>query len=231
MQSRLTILVIAFVPIALAAQNGPQPPTELPTTAVARLASSLAAARTHPTHIWRDMQARNSDETVNAYIEIPRGDRRKWEYEMRINGRALDRVMPEDVGGYPINYGYVPQTISYDGDPFDVLVLGPALPGGRAVRGIPVGLLRMEDEKGLDSKVVLSPVDDAGRPTHALTAGEQRQVGDYFRRYKQHEPGKFSKVAGWGNAADGLAFVSIAHTFFRECRQRVDRPCRVVRPR
>ena len=49
---------------------------------------------------------------------------------MRANARAIDRMMPVDVGGYPVNYGFVPQTISYDGDPFDVLVLGPPLAGG-----------------------------------------------------------------------------------------------------
>ena len=101
---------------------------------------------------------------MNAYIEIARGDRQKWELDMRANERAIDRVIPESVGGYPVNYGFVPQTVSYDGDPFDVLVLGPPITGGETVRGIIVGLMYMEDEKGLDSKVVLS----RGRPTGGL---------------------------------------------------------------
>ena len=67
---------------------------------------------THDT-IWRDTPPTNADGTVNAYIEIARGDRRKWEFDMRANARAIDRMMPEEVGGYPVNYGFVPQTVSY----------------------------------------------------------------------------------------------------------------------
>ena len=55
---------------------------------------------------------------------------------MQSNERAIDRLIAPKVGGYPVNYGFVPQTISYDGDPFDILVLGPPLAGGSLVRGI-----------------------------------------------------------------------------------------------
>jgi hypothetical protein len=70
------------------------------------------------------------------------------EFDIGANLLTLDRVIPEDVDGYPVNYGFVPQTISYDGDPFDALALGPALPGGTLVDGVVVGVLLMEDEKG-----------------------------------------------------------------------------------
>lgn len=155
---------------------------------------------------------------MNAYVEIPRGDRRKWEFDMRRNARAIDRVMPVEIGGYPVNYGFVPQTVSHDGDPFDALVLGPPLPGGRLVRGLIVGLMFMEDEKGLDSKVVLSVPDRDGRPTHQLTAATQELIAGYFRRYKAHEPGAFSHVPGWGSVEQGLAHVTATHDFFLKCR-------------
>ena len=116
---------------------------------------------------------------------------------MKANARAIDRVMPPEIGGYPVNYGFVPQTVSYDGDPFDVLVLGPALPGGKLVPGVIVGVMFMEDEKGLDSKVVTSPVDASGRPRYSLSPADRKRIGGYFARYKLHEPGKFSKVPGW----------------------------------
>jgi inorganic pyrophosphatase len=137
---------------------------------------------------------------------------------MRANTRAIDRVMPPEIGGYPVNYGFVPQTISYDGDPFDVLVLGPSIEGGLLVRGAIVGLMQMEDEKGLDSKVVVSPLGADGRPRYTLDQAERERIGSYFRRYKLHEPGKFSKVPGWGSAADGRAFVDTTHAFFNRCR-------------
>jgi len=130
------------------------------------------------------------------------------------------RVMSKQVGGYPVNYGFVPQTVSYDGDPFDVLVLGPALPGGEIVRGVIVGVMSMEDEKGLDFKVVLSPVATDGRAMDDLTPQIRNEIADDFRRYKRYkqgEPGTFSKVPGWGTVAEGRDLVTTTHAFFREC--------------
>jgi inorganic pyrophosphatase len=188
--------------------------------AAAQLERSLTDARPHARHVWRDTPPLNSDGTVNGYIEIARGDRRKWELNMRRNRRAIDRVMPRSVGGYPVNYGIVPQTMSYDGDPFDVLVLGPPIPGGTMVRGIIIGIMHMEDEKGLDSKVVLSPVRRDGTPRYPLTDADRTRIGNYFKHYKEHEPGKFSKVPGWGPAEEGRAYVNQTHEFFRQRRAR-----------
>jgi inorganic pyrophosphatase len=224
----LVALSVFVVPCVLAAQAVPAPPGELPAAGVAALARSLEAAGAHPRHVWRDTPPLNDNRTANAYVEIARGDRRKWEFDMGRNRRAVDRVMPVSVGGYPVNYGFVPQTVSYDGDPFDALVLGPALPAGRTVQGVIVGLMLMEDEKGIDSKVVLSPIGQDSRPLHELTAGDQQRIGAYFNRYKRHEPGKFARVPGWGSAAEGLAHIRTTHAFFRECRTAAAAPCRLA---
>jgi inorganic pyrophosphatase len=224
---RVAAALLLCLPALVAAQFPTRPPNVLPATAVAKLASSLDASRAHRRHLWRDMPPFASDDLVNAYIEIPRGERRKYEFAMKANERAIDRIIPDDVGGYPVNYGFVPQTISYDGDPFDALVLGPALPGGRIVRGRIVGLLLMEDEKGIDSKVVLSRVDGSGRPTHQLTQEDRTRIGNYFDTYKRHEPGGFSNVPGWGSPDDGRAHVTMTNAFFRDCRQRDGQPCRI----
>jgi inorganic pyrophosphatase len=202
---------------ALLAQAAPPPatpPAALPAAAAARLARSLDAARPHRSHVWRDTAAVRDDGTVNAYIEIARGDRRKWELDMARNARAIDRVMPRALGGYPINYGLVPQTIAYDGDPFDALVLGPAIAGGTVVAGAIVGIMHMEDETGLDAKVVLSPLDGRRRPRLAITDADRRRLEDFFNRYKQHEPGKFSRVTGWGGPEQGRAYVAQTHAFY-----------------
>jgi inorganic pyrophosphatase len=226
MKLRMTFAVVVA---AIAPGAAQQPPETLPAPAVTLLHASVKAARPHTGHIWRDTPPTNSDGTVNAYVEIAKGDRRKWEFDMARNERTIDRMIPEEVGGYPVNYGYVPQTVSYDGDPFDALVLGPPLPGGQLVRGLPVGIMFMEDEKGLDSKVVLSTVDGTGRPRHALTASVRREVADYFRRYKRHEPGAFSRVPGWGSPAEGLALIRLTHRFFTDCRGPASSPCVLVR--
>jgi inorganic pyrophosphatase len=217
-------VVLAIVPCVLNAQHVPK---ELPQAASGQLARSLAAAALHAQHLWRDTPPTNPDGTVNGYIEIPLGERRKYEFDMGRNTRAIDRVMSEQVGGYPVNYGFVPQTVSYDGDPFDVLVLGPALPGGEIVRGVIVGVMYMEDEKGLDSKVVLSPVAADGGAVYDLTPQIRNEIADYFRRYKQGEPGKFSKVPGWGTVAEGRDLVTTTHAFFRECPKHRGGVCRM----
>jgi inorganic pyrophosphatase len=222
LRTPVALIVAAFaagVPLA-AQRHASAPPQTLPATAAAELASSLKAAKAHARHPWRDLPPFNADGTVNGYIEIARGDQRKWEFDMAANTRAIDRTMPDEVGGYPVNYGFVPQTVSYDGDPFDILVLGPPIDGGTLVRGVIVGVMHMEDEKGLDSKVVVSRVDTGGRPLHPLTPDDQQRIGDYFKRYKQHETGKFSKVPGWGSADEGRSYVTTTHAFFSQCRDR-----------
>ena len=216
----------AFAAAALAAQQ-PAAPVELPAAATTRLVESLEASKAHASHVWRDTPPLNPDGTINGYVEITRGDRRKWEFDMQSNERAIDRMIAPKVGGYPVNYGFVPQTVSYDGDPFDILVLGPPLAGGSLVRGIIVGLMFMEDEKGLDSKVVVSLAGADGKPRDPLTRSEQRRIGDYFNRYKRDEPGMFSRVPGWGSVSDGVAFVKTTHAFFLQCRERAGSACRV----
>ncbi|MDQ3171312.1 MAG: inorganic diphosphatase [Acidobacteriota bacterium] len=213
MQSLVLVLMLAL----LAPQSSVAPPRELPAAATAQLGESLVASRAHAVHIWRDSAPVNDDGTVNAYVEIPRGGLEKFEFDMKTNAVAVDRVMPASVGGYPVNYGIVPQTVSYDGDPFDALVLGAPIASGTMVRGVIVGVMHMEDEKGLDSKVVLAVPNADGTPAVALTDADKARIGEYFSRYKRHEPGKFSRVPGWGSAEEGRAFVTAAHAFFREC--------------
>ena len=226
---RYLVVIATLTASVTVAPSQDMAPDVLTSTATAKLDQSLQAARAHVRHVWRDTPPTNADQTVNAYIEISDGDRRKWELDMGANARAIDRVMPENVGGYPVNYGFVPQTVSYDGDPFDALVLGPAIDGGETVRGVVVGLMFMEDEKGLDSKVVLSVPDAGGQPLYELTGTDQHRIGEYFRRYKEHEVGAYSKVPGWGTAAHGLSLVERTHAFFLKCRERAGQPCRVAR--
>jgi inorganic pyrophosphatase len=223
--SRL-LLCISMLSGALAAQSA-APPQVLPAAAAEQLAKSLDAAGRHRQHVWRDTPAFNADGTFNGFVVFARGVRRKFLFDMRANERAIDRVIPEQVGGYPVNYGFVPQTVSVDGDPFDVLVLGPALPGGTLVRGVIVGLMQMDDDKGPDSKVVIAAADGQGRPRHELTSDVRDTIAAYFNTYKAHEPGKFSRVVGWGSADDGRVFVRRTNAFFLVCRRSSEEPCRV----
>ena len=209
------VVLLLLVPVVVSGQATPAPPPTLPPAAAAALVRAFDASASHAWHPWRDTPALNADRTVNVYVEISQGDRRKWELDIAENRREIDRVMPEDVGGYPVNYGFVPQTVSYDGDPFDALVLGPPLPGGTLVRGVIVGLMLMEDDGLVDSKVVVSRVDAGAGALDTLDAAEQARLGDFFNRYKRHEPRAVTRVPGWGSAADGLAHVEVTHGFYR----------------
>ena len=223
------VAMAVLLPLVVIAQSPVNIQNELPAVATSQLSKSLAEAKKYPKHVWRDTPPINKDETVNGYVEISRGDLRKWEFRIAMNARAIDRMIPEQIGGYPVNYGFVPQTISYDGDPFDVLVLGPPIPGGSMVRGAIVGLMLMKDEKGNDAKVVISPLAKGG-PAYSLTQADRATIAGYFRRYKLLEPDKFSEVPGWGSVVDGLAFVNVTHAFFQECREVSGSTCRVGAP-
>jgi inorganic pyrophosphatase len=208
------ILCAGLIPISLLAQA--EPSRDLPAPAASKAAMSIDAARPHRRHLWRDTPPFPSEGRVTAFIEIPRGERRKWEFHMAKNTRAIDRIIPASIGGYPINYGFVPQTVSYDGDPFDALVLGPAIGGGRLVQGVVVGLMQMMDGGVIDSKVILSPVDRQGRPRYQLTDRDRQVMTAFFNDYKDHEPGTSTDVPGWGDAASGWAFVRTTHDLFRQ---------------
>ncbi len=144
---------------------------------------------------------------VNVIIEIPmHGDPIKYEVDKDSGAIFVDRFMSTAMH-YPCNYGYVPQTLSEDGDPVDVLVISPVpLLTGVVVRCRPVGVLNMEDEAGIDAKLVAVPVDKLTplykhvREAEDLPELTLRQIQHFFEHYKDLEPGKWVKVTGWANA-------------------------------
>ena len=207
--------LILLVLFTSACKQVPQPPVLPPAPAglEQKVAAYLEASRKHPEHVWRDTRPVNDDGTLNGYVEIARGESTKWEFRIPLNAREVDRMIPLELGGYPINYGFIPQTVSYDGDPADVLVLGPPLDGGRVVKGRIVALMEMMDTGELDSKVIIAPLDGNGQPTHALTDEDKRRMAQFFDTYKNHQ-GKATKVTGWGDAETARAFLRQVSSFF-----------------
>jgi inorganic pyrophosphatase len=179
-----------------------------------RVETYVKAAERYPSHVWRDVPPLNADGTVNGYVEIPRGESTKWEFRIDANRREVDREIPRELGGYPVNYGFLPRTISYDGDPADVLVLGPPLEGGAIVKGRIVGFMRMVDGGDVDSKLIISPLDARGGATHALDEGTRKQLEVFFNTYKRHE-GKVTQVTGFAGPAQGLVFLNTTAGFVR----------------
>ena len=146
---------------------------------------------------------------INVIIEISaQGDPIKFEVDKDSGAVFVDRFMGTSMR-YPINYGYVPHTIAGDGDPVDVLVVTPfPLAPGVVIRCRPVGVLKMEDDGGLDAKVVavpvskLTPLYDKVQTTDDLPELLMKQTVHFFEHYKDLEPGKWVKVQGWGTVEE-----------------------------
>jgi inorganic pyrophosphatase len=145
----------------------------------------------------------------NVIIEISmHAEPIKYEVDKESGAIFVDRFMGTSMH-YPCNYGYIPHTIADDGDPVDVLVLSPfALPPGSVVRCRPVGMLKMEDEAGGDSKVLAVPVDKLTTMYRSIQTPRDLpqiqldQISHFFEHYKDLEPGKFVKVQGWLGAEE-----------------------------
>ena len=142
---------------------------------------------------------------INVVIEISaQGEPIKFEVDKDSGALFVDRFMGTTMR-YPMNYGYVPQTIAGDGDPVDVLVVTPfPLPPGVVIRCRPVGVLKMKDESGMDAKVIavpvakLTPLYEKVNTTDDLPPLLLKQTEHFFEHYKDLEPGKWVKILGWG---------------------------------
>jgi inorganic pyrophosphatase len=141
---------------------------------------------------------------VNAVIEIPQGGEPvKYELDKDSGAMFVDRFLHTAMF-YPGNYGFVPHTLSEDGDPVDVLVVGqvPVVPGA-VIRCRPIGALLMKDEKGADEKIVAVPVDalhpfySGVRSYEDLPPILREQIAHFFQHYKDLEKGKWVSVVKW----------------------------------
>ena len=140
----------------------------------------------------------------NVIIEIPmNADPIKYEVDKESGAIFVDRFMGTAMH-YPCNYGYIPNTLSDDGDPVDVLVITPfPLIPGVVVRCRAIGVLKMTDESGQDAKVLAVPVDKVlpiykhWQKPEDLQDLRLQQIQHFFEHYKDLEPGKWVKVDGW----------------------------------
>ncbi len=155
---------------------------------------------------------RNLPTDFNVIIEIPmHGDPIKYELDKETGAMFVDRFMSTAMH-YPCNYGYIPQTLSQDGDPVDVLVITPVpLITGVVVRCRALGVLKMTDEAGQDAKLLAVPVDKLctlyRHLEHVKDLPELtlQQIVHFFEHYKDLEPGKWVKVDEWADAAAAKA--------------------------
>jgi inorganic pyrophosphatase len=160
---------------------------------------------------------RNPPEEVNAIIEVPiGGEPIKYEMDKKAGTLVVDRFLYTPMR-YPGNYGFIPHTLSADGDPCDILVANtrPIIPGAVvAVR--PIGVLKMTDEGGGDEKIVAVPIPKlTQRYAHVMNYTDLpeitwRQIEHFFAHYKDLEGGKWVRFAGWGDANEAKRLITQA---------------------
>jgi len=152
--------------------------------------------------------------SVNVIIEVPvGGEPVKYEYDKKSGAIFVDRILHTSMR-YPANYGFIPHTLSADGDPLDCLVVArsPFIPGC-VVRVRPIAVLWLEDEAGGDEKILAVPVPKLTRRyehVHNYTDLPDitiRQVQHFFEHYKDLESSKWVKVLGWGDAAEARRII------------------------
>ncbi len=144
---------------------------------------------------------------INVVIEIPaHSSPVKYELDKESGAMMVDRFMATAMF-YPANYGFVPHTLSEDGDPVDVLVVTPhPLITGAVICCRPVGMLKMTDESGVDAKIIAVPVDKLSPLYTDISSTDDlpelllSQISHFFEHYKDLEKGKWVKIDGWASA-------------------------------
>ncbi len=163
-------------------------------------------------------------EIVNVLIEIPMNSSVKYEYDEEAGVIKVDRFLYTAMF-YPFNYGFIPGTLEEDGDPVDVLVISriPVLPG-TVIEARPIGVLLTEDEEGIDRKIIAVPKDKLD-PTYSnirsvedLPEALRNTIKHFFEHYKELEPGKWVKVAGWEGAEEAKKIIASAVERYRESK-------------
>lgn len=149
----------------------------------------------------------NVPDSVNVIIEVPTGGEPvKYEFDKKSGALFVDRILHTPMR-YPANYGFIPHTLSPDGDPLDALVIArsPFIPGC-VVRARPIAVLMLEDEAGGDEKLLCVPVD-ATFPyyrkigeSNDLPEIVMQQIEHFFTHYKDLEPNKWVRIGRWGGA-------------------------------
>jgi len=172
-------------------------------------------------NFWKDVPiGEKPPRVLNMVIEVVSGTRDKYEYNTNWEAFVLDRIIPSSVV-FPVEYGFVPQTWYDDGDPLDIMVLSyEPLEVGCVVKVRVIGALIIEDEEGLDPKILSVLVNDARfEGYNEITDVHKHQlteIQEFFETYKRLEPHKWAQTKEWKNAAEAMKIVHYAIQKFKE---------------
>jgi inorganic pyrophosphatase len=142
-------------------------------------------------------------EQVNVFIEIPKDSSIKYELDKETGVVMVDRFLYTAMA-YPFNYGFVPETLAEDGDPIDIMVLtDKTLAPGVMIPAKIIGMLEMEDEAGIDTKIVavppvkIDPFFGVYEDVHDIPEALKNKMKHFYENYKTLEPGKWVKLKDW----------------------------------
>ena len=157
-------------------------------------------------------------------IEVNSGSRDKYEYSSDLEALVLNRIIPSSVV-FPVEYGFVPQTYYLDGDPLDIMTLTyEPLTVGTIAKVRVIGVLVMEDEEGLDSKILSVLQNDLRFETYKDLADVDdyllKEIQEFFETYKRLEPCKWVKVKGWKKAEEAKEIVLSAMKSYRDLEEK-----------
>jgi inorganic pyrophosphatase len=166
---------------------------------------------------------KHAPDEVNVIIEIPaNAEPVKYEVDKETGAMFVDRILRTAMR-YPANYGYIPNTLSDDGDPCDVMVTTsfPLIPGS-VIRCRPVAVLKMTDESGDDAKVVAVPVDKITqrwatvKGPDDMPAELMERIAHFFEHYKDLDEGKWVRVEGWAGVDEAKEEILKSMQMFRD---------------
>lgn len=146
---------------------------------------------------------KKAPDEVNAFVEIPQGSSTKYELDKETGVLKVDRFLHTNMF-FPFNYGFIPSTLAEDGDPLDILILTSyPIKSGSVISVRPVGMLEMEDESGIDTKILSVPVEKVDpnykdvKEFKDLNKSLLDRIKHFFDHYKDLEPGKWVKTGNF----------------------------------
>ncbi len=172
-------------------------------------------------NIWKNIPCGDKPpELLNMVVEVVSGSRDKYEFNIKWGEFVLDRIIPSSVV-FPVEYGFVPQTWFDDGDPLDIMALSyEPLEVGCIVKVRVIGALVVEDENGIDPKILSVLVNDARfdgyKDISDVHPHKLREIQEFFETYKRLEPHKWVKIKEWKNAEEAKEIVNYAIKRFKE---------------
>ncbi len=172
-------------------------------------------------NLWKDIPPGSPDK-ANIVIEIPKGSRNKYEYNRETGVIELDRVLFSTMH-YPTDYGFIPQTYYDDDDPIDALYFSPFFSAnypGVVVKGRLIGGFRMEDEKGIDDKLIFVPYEKVlphqkNLSIEMMSEGVKKEIEYFFSRYKDLENKKVI-FKGWLNLEEATKIFQRAVELYKQ---------------